>query len=295
VIPAARSADGSCGRQGSLLPGAAGPGRSEEVADSSGISCGGPGPRPAFVVLGASNVVRGLAHCTAVARTRTAGPFDLFVAAGHGRGYRVATRIWQRRLPSILACGLWRALDRVRPDAPLAVITDVGNELLYGLGVSAVADAVREAASRLADRGARLAITGLPLAAIGRVGPLRYRLLRSLYVPGCLLELAKLEEAARWLDEELRAIAAATAAEFVEQPAAWYGLDTLHVRRSRLPGFWQRIGDAWMLPAAAAAQASLADWLLLGSSAAEVRSIGRRRRLTPQPAVDRVAWRAWLY
>jgi hypothetical protein len=172
----------------------------------------------------------------------------------------------------------------------------VGNELLYGLGVTAVASAVREAAKRLADRGARLAITGLPLAGIAGVGAVRYRLLRTLYVPGCLLGLAELKEATRWLDEELQAIAADTGAAFLEQPAEWYGVDALHVRRRHLDALWQRICDAWMLPAAAVRpRPSLADWATLGSKAAEVRLLGRIPRLTRQPVIDRDALRVWLY
>ncbi|MEI6240230.1 MAG: hypothetical protein WCR51_07565 [Planctomycetia bacterium] len=254
------------------------------------------GSRSAVVVLGASNVSRGLPRLAATARARTAGPLDLFVAAGHGRGYGVSTRVWQRRLPSILSSGLWRALDRERADQPLAVITDVGNELLYGLGVSAVAGAVRDAAGRLADRGARLAIMGLPLAGIAGVGAVRYRLLRTLYVPGCLLGLAELKQATRWLDEELQAIAADTGATFLEQPAEWYGVDALHVRRPQLDALWQRVCDAWTLPAAAVRpRPSLTDWAALGSRAAEVRSLGRITRLTRQPVIDRDALRVWMY
>ena len=254
------------------------------------------GSRRAVVVLGASNVSRGLPRLAATARARAAGPLDLFVAAGHGRGYGVSTRVWQRRLPSILASGLWRALDRERAQEPLAVITDVGNELLYGLGVTAVASAVREAAKRLADCGARLAITGLPLAGIAGVGAVRYRLLRTLYVPGCLLGLAELKEATRWLDEELQAIAADTGAAFLEQPAEWYGVDALHVKRSRLDALWAGVADAWELQSASGQpRASLGEWAALGSRAAEVRSLARFIRLTRQPVIDRDGVRVWMY
>jgi hypothetical protein len=249
-----------------------------------------------FVVLGASNVSRGLSRLTAALRARGPTPVDLFVAAGHGRGYGVNTRVALRRLPSILASGLWRALDRERVERPAALVTDVGNELLYGLGVSAVAAAVREAVVRLVDRGGRIVITGLPLAGIDRVGRLQYRLLRTLYVPGCLLALAEIKDAARWLDDELRAIAADTDAAFVEQPGAWYGFDALHVRRPHLDTFWHRVGDAWGLAAATARpRPSLTEWAVLGSRAAEVRSLAGRTLLTRQPAIDRDGFRVWMY
>ena len=252
--------------------------------------------RRAIVVLGASNVSRGLARLAATVRTRAGAPADLFLAAGHGRAYSVSSRVGPRRLPSILASGLWRALDRERVSQPLAVLTDVGNELLYGLGVTAVAGGVREAARRLADRGATLTITGLPLASIARVGRVRYRLLRTLYVPGCLLSLDEIKDASQWLDDELRAIAADTGATFLEQPADWYGLDALHVRRPRLDDLWASVGDAWGLPLAIGSpRASLREWAMLGSRSAEVRSVARVMRLTRQPVIERDGVRVWMY
>ncbi len=249
-----------------------------------------------FVVLGASNVSRGLARLAAALRSRVAGPSDLFVAAGHGRGYGVNTRVAWRRLPSILASGLWRALDRDAAAAPAALVTDVGNELLYGLGVTAVATAVSEAVERLRDRGGRVAITGLPLASIAGVGQARYRLMRTVYVPGCQLALGELQEAARWLDDELRAIAVDTGSTFLEQPGDWYGFDAIHVKRRRLDGLWQAVGDAWALPDAThRTRASFAEWATLGSRAAEVRSLAGLTLFTRQPVVARAGLRVWMY
>ena len=201
-----------------------------------------------------------------------------------------------RRLPSILTSGLWRALDREGVAAPAALVTDVGNELLYGLGVTAVATAVRDAVERLRDRGGRVAVTGLPLASIAGVGPARYRLMRTVYVPGCLLSLASIKDASRWLDDELRAIAADTGSTFLEQPGDWYGFDAIHLKRSRLADLWQRAGDAWgLLPAPRRPPASLADWAMLGSRAAEVRSLAGRTLRTPQPVVEQSGLRVWMY
>lgn len=253
-------------------------------------------PRRPIVVLGASNVARGLARLTATVRARSNTPVDLFVAAGHGRAYGVSSRVWARRLPSILASGLWRSLDRAQVEKPLALLTDVGNELLYGLGVAAVAGAVGEAAQRLADRGARLAITGLPLESIAGVGGVRYSLLRTLYVPGCPLALDQLKEATRWLDNELRALAAKLDATYIEQRGEWYGFDAIHLKRPRLDDLWGSAGDAWGLPSTPRRpRASLAEWARLGSRAAEVRSVARVMRLTRQPVIERAAMRVWMY
>lgn len=250
------------------------------------------------VVLGASNVSRGLARLATVARARAGGPMDLFVAAGHGRGYGVSSRVWLRRLPSILACGLWDALDGTPAGVavPVALVTDVGNEILYGFSADQVAAWVREGVGRLADRGCRIAITCLPVASIAGVGAVRLRLLKTVFVPGCRLTLGQLKDAATRLDDRVRDVAEEFGATVIEQPGAWYGFDAIHVRRRRLDDLWHAACDAWgWEPAAAPPRATLGDWATLHTRAAEVRSIGRFMLHAPQPAVDTDALRMWLH
>jgi len=237
------------------------------------------------VVLGASNVSRGLSRLVAAVESRSPGA-DLFVAAGHGRGYGVNTRVAARRLPSILRSGLWRGLDRHDGEAPLALVTDVGNELLYGARSVLVASWVRETVWRLADRGATIAITRLPMAGIAEVGPFRYRALRTFFVPGCRLSLAGLKEAATRLDADLQTIAGDFGAQIIEQPAHWYGLDTLHVRRRHLDDLWHAACGAWGFPSVqSTAKSSFAEWVRVGTKAAEVRSLGGMMLFTKQPVL----------
>lgn len=241
--------------------------------------------RPRVVVLGASNVSRGLSRLVAAVESRSPGA-ELFVAAGHGRGYGVNTRVAARRLPSILGSGLWRSLDRQDGAAPAALVTDVGNELLYGLTAEQVASWVRECVRRLADRGATIAVTRLPVVSIAAVGRVRYRALRTFFVPGCRLSLADLKSAATRLDAELQAVARDFGAEVIEQPTQWYGFDTLHVRRRHLDDLWNAACEAWGFPSAqSSAKSTVTDWMKIGTRSAEVRSLAGVMRFTPQPVL----------
>lgn len=256
------------------------------------------GPRcTTVVVLGASNVSRGLARLAAVARERAEGPVDLVVAAGHGRSYGVNSRVAMRRLPSILGSGLWRALERDEASArPVALLTDIGNDLLYGFPARLVADWVGECLRRLSDLGTRTAITRLPVASVSAVGPARYRAFRTLFVPGCTLSLAAVKEAAADLDARIAALAAEHAATLIDQPGGWYGLDPIHPRRRHLAELFHAAGDAWGLPQGRRrGGAGWRDWAVLGSRAAEIRSLARRVRFTPQPVVARHDLRVWMY
>lgn len=252
-------------------------GRSDESAG---------GVRLTAVVLGASNVSRGQARLAAIVRGRADGPVGLALAAGHGRSYGATSRVWMRRLPSILGCGLWRALDRGAADRGrlVALVTDIGNDLLYGFPPAQVAAWVREAVGRLLDRGATVAITRLPLEAVRRVGPLRYRALKTLFVPGCPLTMEELHPAAADLDGRIGELAASVGLPTIDQPGEWYGLDTLHPRRRRLDTLWHRACDAWGLsPLRRATRAGFREWSRLGRNGAEVRMLGGRMWYTPQP------------
>lgn len=255
----------------------------------SGPTGGVGSKRPVVVAIGASNLSRGLPRLVAGVRARITAA-DFVVAAGHGRSYGAHSRVAWRRLPSILRSGLWQALDRLEPAATprpaCAVVTDIGNDLLYGFSVEQTAGWVRECLARLADRGARVAVTALPLASVARAGPLRYRLLRTVYVPGCPLSLAELRAAAERLDEAVRMIAAAHDAPVVEQPGDWYGFDSIHVRRGRLDALWDAAAAAWGLPEPTAPpRATLAEWAGIGRRAAEVRSLAGVMRYTRQPVM----------
>ncbi len=262
-------------------------------------------PALAVVAIGASNLSRGLASLAVTARSRSASPVDLFVAAGHGRSYGANSRVWMRRLPSILFSGLWRAVDRTASDRggppdgprPLAVVTDIGNDLLYGFSVEQVAAWVDECLRRLEDRGFRSVVTRLPMASIATVGGLRYRALKTLYVPGCTLSLESLKSAAADLDGLVAEAAARRGAAVLEQPGEWYGIDAIHVRRRRLRDLWSRVADAWALPMAAVRpRPPLGEWFSIGRRGAEVRSLAGIPRFTPQPAVTlRDRSRVWLY
>jgi len=132
---------------------------------------------------------------------------------------------------------------------------------------------------------------------VARAGPIRYRLLRTVYVPGCPLSLGDLRSAAARLDDQVRTLAAATGAIVVDQPGEWYGFDSIHVRRRRLDDLWGAVCIAWGLPAAAAAGRGprFVDWAVIGSRAAEVRSLAGRTLRTPQPAIERSGLRVWLF
>lgn len=209
--------------------------------------------RRRLVALGASNLARGFGALVAVTRAAWRGPFDVVSAFGPGRSYGMASSLLGRRLPAILDCGIWAALDALAPAPTLALVTDVGNDILYEAEPERILEWVEEAVVRVRRHAGEVAVAGLPLARIrGLSGP-GFLFFRSVLVPQCRLPLAEALARSERVDAALRGIAGRHGARFVPLPIEWYGADPVHVRRSAWSAAWSAIAgfDGASAPAGA--------------------------------------------
>src|SRR5262249_14377181 len=102
-----------------------------------------------LVVLGASNLTRGFPALLRVARGAWGDGLEVFGALGHGRSYGKRSHVLFRGLPGILESGLWPQLE-AQPRLPgRALLTDVGNDILYHVPVDTILAWVAECVARL--------------------------------------------------------------------------------------------------------------------------------------------------
>jgi hypothetical protein len=201
-------------------------------------------PLHRVVILGASNVARGIGTIVDVARHVLGGPVEILAAMGHGRSYGMTSAIPLRALPSIRECGLWRALSE-RPAAPTwSILTDVGNDLIYGRHAAEVAEWIDDCARRLRPLSDAMAITSLPLESVQGVGLLRFVFFRSLLFPRSALQLEAARSFAIELDERVRELARAHDAALIVPMRDWYGLDPIHIRFPVQRQAWMKIFSA---------------------------------------------------
>jgi hypothetical protein len=195
------------------------------------------------VLLGASNLKVGFPYVLSRLRGCAAGPIEVLAALGHGRSYGMWSRLlWIRQLPGIVHCGLWEELDR-RPRLPtVALVTDVGNDVLYGAPVPQIAGWVGTCLERLARHQAETILGLLPMAALEKVSPFRYHLIRRILFPGRrAVPWSAMLDRARELDERLHRLGLDHGARLVEPSPSWYGIDPIHVHRSMRRQAWNQI------------------------------------------------------
>lgn len=240
------------------------------------------------VLLGASNVAVGFPTLVATAGRLLGGPLDILAAFGHGRSYGMRMALLWRELPGLVECGLWPALEG-RPPAPtFALVTDVGNDLLYDVPVSDIAGWVETCLGRLRRAGARTIMTPLPLCNVAALSRRRFLLVRTVLFPGCRLAFDTVVDRAFELDRRLRALAREYGAILAEPRRAWYGLDPIHIRRERRAVAWREVLSGWgttaPIPATAFAAVRHSLALRLRLLRPERRWLFGRERFTPQPA-----------
>jgi hypothetical protein len=245
-----------------------------------------------LVLLGASNIRRGLPIVVETAREAFGPELEILGAFGHGRSYGARSRIPFRCLPGILESGLWQALDGSSPAAESAVVTDVGNDILYGADAGAILGWVRGCVDRLTERRAAIRITGLPLARLRRTGASEYRFFRTMFFPASRVAHETALEAASEIDAGLRRLAEETGATIVEPRGDWYGVDPIHIRPRARRSAW---GEILGVPAASA-RISFGETLRLRAAAPALRWLAGIERHRKQPSfVARDGTRVALY
>lgn len=202
-------------------------------------------PTRRAVILGASNVTLSLPTVVETARHAWGQPLEFLAAIGHGRSYGLTTNFLGRGLPGIAGCGLWDELQQRPPLPTAALVTDIGNDIIYGCPVTPIVKWLETCLTSLAEQSERLVITRLPLDSIARVPEWKIRLLLSLFFPNSRLNrddaLAKAVE----LDQRLTEFAHRFGAYVVQPEANWYTWDPLHIARRYRGLAWNHYMRWW--------------------------------------------------
>jgi hypothetical protein len=181
-----------------------------------------------------------------------------------------------RRLPGIMDCALWEGLAGASRTPTTALVTDIGNDILYGTEVSQIVAWVAAAIDRLQSVDARICMTLLPVTSIERLGTARFLLFRQLLFPRCRLPLGEVCRRAVHLHDELLRLGQSRGVSLVEHDAHWYGFDPIHIRQRHWRRAWPRILSSWDDGAKmerALPRGSLARWLYLRTRRPHERSL----------------------
>ena len=250
-------------------------------------------PTRTLVLIGASNVTFNLPDIWRGLSSDQ--PTQLLVAAGHGRSYGMPSTVMGRTLPGVLECGLWQTLSEIQPEHTVsALITDIGNDLLYGAEPSTIAAWVAEVADRLIELGSRPALTLLPRDSLQSLSRMRFQFFRRIMFPAARLTFEDAMSYSSDLNQHLVELAAARELTVLKPSADWYGLDPIHFRRRIRAAAWTTYLSALDQTARAEECSPFRAARVWKHKAAE-RLRGGKRLETPQPVLDHDGSSLWLF
>lgn len=227
-----------------------------------------------IILLGASNVTKGVSVIIETAQRMFGSPLDVYAAIGHGRSYGLKSFVLVRSLPSILDSHVWEVV-REQPDVPTyALVGDIGNDVMYGPPPEQIAWWIEQSFDRLGAIGAKTICTGLPLDSIDRLKKWEYLAARTLMFPTKRITFEAAKQRSHAIAQRVQSIAAERTIPFIQLPGAWYGIDPIHIRPGRKALAWSSILSHWLSEEqvdqeTVLARGSLSRWIKLRSSSPE--------------------------
>ena len=243
-------------------------------------------PTRRVILLGASNLSRSFPTIVDTVRRTWSEPIDFMVAKGHGRSYGQDSAVLGRKISGIFPCALWQDLHSREKLPTTALITDIGNDILYGVTPDQLLNWVEQCLDRLADAGATTVVTQMPVGSIEGLGERRFQFFRRLLFPRSTLTLADAKRIVREINERLIALEKTRKISVIPVSASWYGLDPIHLKQRIHREAWSTLLADWRTTDDDRAHARSSLWTrayLAGLAPLERSRFGFRRR-TAQPS-----------
>jgi hypothetical protein len=202
-------------------------------------------PTRRVILLGASNLTRSFPTVVETVRQTWSEPVEIMVAMGHGRSYGLDSSVLGKKIPGIFPCALWQDLQNRQQLPTAALVTDIGNDMLYGVSPDKMLDWVERCLDRLAEAGAATIVTQLPADNIEKLGERRFQFFRRLFFARSTLTLADARVLAREINDRLVTIGQTRKIPVISASASWYGIDPIHIKRRVMPRAWPALLAAW--------------------------------------------------
>jgi hypothetical protein len=168
-----------------------------------------------------------------------------------------------------------------------ALITDIGNDILYEVPVAQIISWVQISVERLQTIDATICVTLPPIDSARGLSLRKFLFFRKLFFPRCRLQLNEVRERAHQLNDGIAKLAVSHGVKVAAQRGEWYGFDPIHIRLRHWRHAWFSILEHWSDADSAAhnpARGSLTRWTYLRTRAPDARRLFGKNMRKNQPS-----------
>jgi hypothetical protein len=193
-----------------------------------------------LILLGASNLSRG---CFAFARHMKIclhpRKFEVLIASGPGRAYCASGGLLNISYPPINTSDIFNAAQEKREYGyrVVALVTDIGNDIMYGVPAGKVIETVHQIFRKLESMDAEVFYTTLPVAFEKGIHPIWFYILRSMLLPFSRVSYSEATEGIIEVNRFLKE-SAGSYGHLISDMDRYLGFDEIHYG-------WLRAHSAW--------------------------------------------------
>lgn len=197
------------------------------------------------ILLGASNLARGY-HALKDYLTKNVAPQTLkvYAACGPGRGYGCWGGMFNVSYPPLVESPLFeRVRTRLRPGSRgVALVTDIGNDLLYGMDADSLITTLKTVFKRLENLNAEIYMTTLPVYFERDVPAMVYYPIRTFLYPKSRISRKEAIDGVRRINAFLKEIQSPRI-HLIPPLDEYLGWDHVHFGWIHSAEAWNRMGE----------------------------------------------------
>ena len=163
---------------------------------------------------------------------------------GPGRGYCAEGGIFNITYPPIGSSGILKSASERAQGARqvIALITDIGNDIMYGVPVSEITSCLSSLLQKLDAIGADVFVNPIPLDFPEDVSERQFRILRSVFYPHSAIDYRRAGEAVSAVNDFLYA-SAGRRIHLLPSAKDCTGIDKIHYSIFRSHRAWSRVAN----------------------------------------------------
>ena len=172
-------------------------------------------------------------------------PLSVLVACGPGRAFGAKAGMLGARFAPISHCGVLEALETDGSGEgweTWALITDIGNDVLYGIPVDLLHEWLEQFTDSLRSKGARVGITALATDRLMAISERRYQLVLRAMCPRHRLGYTEARSALADFGRVIDLLGDKAGVKILPVQSHWYGFDGIHLRQ----GCWKEAAATWL-------------------------------------------------
>ncbi len=198
------------------------------------------------ILLGASNLSRAYhGFVKYLERCLHPRPVRFLNALGPGRGYCAPGGVLNIVYPPIGACGILDKACMAREEPILALVTDIGNDIMYDIPARQIIDRLDKLFAKLKARNAVVLATLIPRYLEKEMDDFHFRCLRAAFFPNSQVEMLSATAAVREINSFLQSEAAGRIT-LISDLEDFYWFDKIHFSPIKMHKAWTRIAKAML-------------------------------------------------